>query len=395
MTHSKSDRDTGQRVIGILANKSDTRFDSVVRSALNWSRTTGLARIRVLRHPGMLDGQALRNAPVEGFLAMRGVGEALLEQLRRCGKPAVALNVKESMVPLRRVDVDDKAVGRMAGEFFLQRGYRDIGYLAFEDPAVRDRGEGLAQAVQEGQGRIYLSTLRTDPDRMPTWTQIYHGQWIRWWLKQLPRPVAVLAFNDELGAQLLETAADMGIAVPEKLAVLGVDNREVLCEIAEPPLSSIDVDTDGLTRKALVLLLDMLQGKPVPDLTLVAPQRIVVRASTEIYAIPNDTVARGLEYIDSHLSRDITADDVAKHLDISRSTLERIFRRALGCSPAERLRQARIAAAKDLLTHTQAELPDIALRCGFAHASSFARAFKQTTGISPGEFRRLGGAPGQ
>ncbi len=198
----------------------------------------------------------------------------------------------------------------------------------------------------------------------------------------------MLAFNDEVATHVCRSAESAGLRVPEDFSVLAVDNSELICEAASPTVSSIDVQVEALGRRSAELIADLIDGLPAPTSPIVLPPSgVVQRESTQYYAVDDPFAAKALAFIERSAGEGVDVEDVADHAAVSRSTLERLFRKTLGISPAEQLRRVRLDRARQLLRYSSLPLPDIALRSGFEHASSLARAFKNATGTTPGEYR--------
>ena len=191
--------------------------------------------------------------------------------------------------------------------------------------------------------------------------------------------------------------------VPDQIAVVGVDNDEVLCELAAPPLSSVIPATDQIGYEAATKLNNMMEGRPVPpEETRFAPIGIVTRLSSDVLAVKDGLVAEAVRYIRQHASEGINVDDVLNHLSkvdatmASRSTLNRRFTEFLGRSPKQEIIRVRMDRVSRLLRETDYTLAQIAPMVGMGHAEHLLTLFKKTMGMKPGEFRsRVGGQKGE
>jgi LacI family transcriptional regulator len=375
-------------VIGLVGGASSTRFDGVTRGVIDWQRRTGRIRAILHRRPSMLTRRSVRQGPEVGYILFSRQPPAYIRMLQSAGKQVVAIDGDWLHEPVPTVCVDDLAIGRVGAEFFLARHYRSLAYVGFEHPVSHARATGFVERARRDGCEAVLSVLRSDPTRMPSWEDLYRQSWLRRWLPRLETPAGVLAFNDEIATHVCRSAQSAGLGVPEDVSVLAVDNSELICEAASPTVSSIDVRVEALGRHAAELLADLLDGLPAPDSPIVlSPSDVVQRESTAYHAVRDPFAAKALAFLEQSASEGIDVEDVADHAGVSRSTLERIFRRTLGISPAEQLRRARIDRARQLLRHSSMPLPDVAVRSGFEHASSLARAFKQATGMTPGDYR--------
>lgn len=209
------------------------------------------------------------------------------------------------------------------------------------------------------------------------------------WLKKQPRPLALFACNDIRAQQVLNACREHGIKVPEELAVMGVDNDDVLCNLCEPPLSSIEPDTERLGYEAAALLDRMMKGKVAGDgpIRQVPPLRILERASTDVVAIDDPITVRAVRFIRDHIGDGIAAKDVMTHVGRSRTDLEQRFQRWLKLSVRSEIMRRRMDRVCSLLQQTNLGLNEIASRAGFSTAAHLCRLFQQRLKQSPTEYR--------
>lgn len=330
----------------------------------------------------------------DGIIA-RIENEKIAQAVADLGVPAVDL--RGSHYPKRgaMLDTDPRVVARMAAEHFLDIGFRNFAYIGF--PGV-DFSERRLVAYRD-----YLKTRDMDlsvyaPSRhAPTHTDILgweargelEGRAIAKWLQSLPRPLAVFACNDVRGRQIIDACNESDLAIPEEVAVIGVDDDEVICELSNPPLSSVQPDTIRLGYEGAALLNTMMEGEPAPEETIfIPPKGIARRLSSEASAIDDREVASAMQIIRDHACEGLTVQDVVERLNVSRSTLERRFHTAFGRSPATEIERVRMSRAKLLLRETRYKLSKIAVLTGYGTASQFATAFKRHFGFTPGDFRK-------
>ena len=209
------------------------------------------------------------------------------------------------------------------------------------------------------------------------------------WLRELPKPIALLACNDARAQQVLTVCEEIRIAVPGEIAVLGIDNDDVTCDLCNPSLSSIDMNVERIGFEAAALLNHMLHGESPPlQRILVEPAGVVVRRSTDVLAIADREAARVVRYVREHACDLVDIDAILSSLNLSRSTLDRWFRKWLGRPPGEEIMRVRLERVKGLLSTTQLPLEAIAAKAGFHHVESLYRLMKRATGQTPGEYRR-------
>ena len=186
-----------------------------------------------------------------------------------------------------------------------------------------------------------------------------------------------------------DACREENIAVPEQVAVIGVDNDRLLCELAMPPLSSVIPDCYRSGYEAASLLDRLMSGDSLPaEAHLIKPMGIETRQSTDVSAIMDPEVAEAVRYIREHASTGINVGDVLKHVPVSRAALENRFQKLLGRTPHEEIVRFRIARVKQLLTQTDLSLAEIASRTGYRHVEYLTVAFKKQVGFTPSTYRK-------
>lgn len=297
--------------------------------------------------------------------------------------------LRHEHVPL--VHTNDRSVGRLGAEHLLERGFRHFGFCEYEGEFwSMHRREGFEKTVREKgfECAVYGIPMPGPGTGGPeVWEQQQRG--LSAWLKGLPKPVGVMASNDLMGQQLLEACQRLQIRVPEEVAVVGADNDEPICRIASPPLSSVIINDHQRGYEAAALLDRMMSGAPAPaDPIYVEPAGVATRASTDIMAIEDATVVEALRFLRDHCCDRINVEDVVREVPLSRSVLERRFRKIVGRSINSEIVRLRINRAIELLTETALELKVVAQRAGFGTQSYMSAVFQAKVGKTPGSFRR-------
>ncbi len=191
------------------------------------------------------------------------------------------------------------------------------------------------------------------------------------------------------GQHILDACRRAGLAVPEEIAVLGVDNDELICTLCEPPLSSIILNTHKIGFEAARMLDLLMNGEELPAREiLVEPIGIMARQSSDVLAIDHVDVAKSLRYIREHACTGLTVDDLLKQCNLTRSVMERLYRKYLGHSPQQEIRLVQIKRVKELLLETEMSLHQIAAVTGFEHSEYLSVMFKRIAGMTPGDYRR-------
>jgi LacI family transcriptional regulator len=208
------------------------------------------------------------------------------------------------------------------------------------------------------------------------------------WLADQPRPLGVFACYDGRARHVLEACQLRGWAVPDEIAVLGVDNDEVLCELCSPPLTSVQPNARRTGFEAAELLSRMMRGeKPGRMTRRVEPVRVVERQSTDTVAVADAKVAAAVRFIREHVGDGIDVGDVLRAVPMSRTLLERKFQAALGRSPHREILQQRIARARHLLAESEVSIAVVAELAGFGDASYLSVVFRRETGENPLSYR--------
>ena len=310
--------------------------------------------------------------------------------IARMCKPTVdtAFTLPKLQVP--SLDVDNDVVGCMAAEHFLERGYTNFGffgscrarYAILRESAFRRR---LAEENYEVSSchAEYLPQLP-----VPTsWRQI--DRRARRWLRQLPKPVAIFTSNDLPARDLADMCQQLELNVPDEVAILGVDNDELICEMTTPPISSIDTPSERIGYEAAALLERLMSGKVAPKKPmLLQPLQVITRQSTDTLAINDVAVAAALKFICQHAGDQISVNDVVHASAQGRRMLECKFRELLGRTILEEIQRMRIEIAKDLLISTNLSMSAISQRTGFSSAERLSVVFRKVTGVPPSIFRQ-------
>lgn len=298
-------------------------------------------------------------------------------------------------VPL--VHTNDHSVGRLGAEHLTERGFVHLAFCEYEDAFwSSDRRDGFQQAASQKHltPAVYRMPLPGPGTGGPeSWEQ--QQRRLTAWLSDLPKPVGIMATNDLMGQQLLEACQRLRIKVPEEVAVVGADNDEPICRIASPALSSVIINDHQRGYEAAALLDRMMAGdKPPRTPVYVEPIGVATRASTDIMAIDDQDVVKALRFVRDHATERVNVDDVVRQVPLSRSVLERRFRKVVGRSINSEIVRLRINRAIELLTETSLELKVVAQRAGFGTQSYMNAVFQAKVGKTPGSFRRAGHSEG-
>jgi LacI family transcriptional regulator len=302
----------------------------------------------------------------------------------KCGLPAVDLSAARLVPALPWVETDDAEIARLAAEHFLERGFKHFGYCgdARFNWSVWREGFFAEQLRRAGHD---LHAYRSDLTTADLGAQNRH---LMEWLRSLPKPVGIMACYDRRGQQVLDACRTAALAVPDEVAVVGVDDDELLCEIAAPPLSSVIPNTHRTGYEAAALLDRMMAGRKVPAKAhLIVPLGVAARQSTDVLAIDDREVAKAVRFIREHACEGINVSDLMNAITLSRRVLEQRFQRLLGRTPHAEILHVRLNRVQRLLAETDLPLYLIAERAGFEHVEYLSVAFKRELGKTPRQFR--------
>ena len=314
--------------------------------------------------------------------------------LLRLGYPVVDVLGNQRFQNIVGFDTDAKSVAQLAAEFFLRAGFRNIAFCGYRGIPFSDRREAAftEQLAKDNiKVRVFLSkAVWYPPSRIQAVEQsgLAAERAIAVWLRKQARPLALFACNDVRAQQVLNACREHGIKVPEEVAVMGVDDDDVLCSICEPPLTSIQPDTERLGYEAAEVLDAMMQGtRPKVHLVQVPPLKVVERASTDVVPISDPITVQAVRFIRDRVDHGISVKDVLAHVGRSRTDLEGRFRRWLKTSIRTEIIRRRMERVCSLLQQTDLSLNEIARGSGFATTAHFCRLFQRELGQTPSHYR--------
>jgi LacI family transcriptional regulator len=275
---------------------------------------------------------------------------------------------------------NDQKAGKMGAEFFIERGFENAAFIRGRDTSrySQDRFLGFADRFEEEGIKVHSIAL---PQRTADEDLVK-------WLKDLPRPLALMCSIDRLAAMALEACWKLDLKVPEEVAVLGIGNHEQMCDLCSPTLSSIHLDMERRGYEAARLLDQTLGGKKRPTKAVVIdPVQVVERRSSDIYAFEDQDLVSALRFIQDGAESSIKVADVVSATNLSRRSLEGRFSNHLGRTIHEEIWRAHFHVAKRLLTSSDLGLQEVAKRSGFRTASSLINLFGKHLGMTPKEYR--------
>jgi LacI family transcriptional regulator len=306
--------------------------------------------------------------------------------------PRPLVNVCGLLPGLRfpRVGVDNVLVGRVAAAHFLECGLYHFGFVGPPDYLYSTlRHEGYCQTLREaGYTVVSYGGLANRPFD-PTGQSWHLDRGVHRWLRALPKPVGVFVPDDDWGVQVAEVCRQVGLRVPEDVALLGVDDDDLYCELARPPLSSVILPTKRIGYEAAALLDRLLDGaRPPAEPILIPPIGVEARRSTEVLSIQDREVVQAVRFIREHAHLPLRVTDVLREVPVGRRTLERRCYKALGWGLGEEIRRVHLERARRLLANTDLPMKTLAHQAGFSDFRQMAVLFRRELGMPPTAFRR-------
>ncbi len=325
-------------------------------------------------------------------------GDGILARIDNLKMARALLATKLPLIDLRGrlpglgvpvVGLQNQPVAQMAFEHLRARGFRHYGFYGLargEHVHMDQRCDYFVEQVTQAGFACHVFEVPRGAGAK-SWDR--RQRHLAQWLRRLPRPIGLMCCNDDQGQQLLDTCVRSSIAVPDEVAVISVDNDQVLCNICTPPLTSIDVNPARIGYQAAGLLAQMMRRPRAKSENLhFAPSHVVTRQSTDTLAVDDPLAAAALRFIRLHACRGIVVGDVVSAVAASRRLLERRLQSAVGRTPHAEIMRVRIERATQLLLDTDLSLASVAAQAGFVGPKYFCDAFCREKGMPPGTFRR-------
>ena len=375
------------KTIAIMVENSRAYGRAMIEGIAAYAQET---RDWTLRPLAVGDASPSRLRGFDGIIA-RIANDRLAERLTRSGLPVVDVFCQKVRPGIACVDSDHRRIGLMARDFFRGRGFTNTAYCGIPGEMPSEiRGTAFATdttliytrktAKPLGDSQFYAERADCIPD----------AQQLRRWVKSLPKPIAVFCYNDLRAIQLQQVVRDLGLRIPEDMAILGVDNDTTLCSFAEIPTSSIDPNSYQVGYDAARLLRTMMLNIPARKLhkiRYVRPGRLIERTSTEFMPIAPPWLGNALMHIERNMRRPIPAREIFALSGRSSTFVENVFRERLHTSVQAYVTAVKMREAQRLLADPSLRISEIAYLCGFSSPQYFCRTFTATFGRNPKAFR--------
>ncbi len=328
----------------------------------------------------------IRNWRGDGVIA-RIETEEIAKVVRQIGIPIVDVSAARQLENIPWVETDDRLVARLAADHLIERGFRNLAFCG--DPSFNWsiwRRDHFIEAIRSRglECKVFDAASRASPSY--SWPR--EKRRLSNWVRGLTKPTGLMASYDIAARQVLDACRELEVMVPEELAVIGVDNDPIVCNLAFPSLTSVIPDAAGAGYRAAELLEQMMSGEvPEAESHLLAPLGISTRQSTDIFAVEDPEIRRAAKLIREQACTGITVVDVLREIALSRRVFESRFRRATGQTPHEAILTQRLKRVEQLLRESDLSLEAIASKTGFEHPEYMSVAFRKHFQIPPGKYR--------
>ena len=371
--------------VALLVETSNDYARGLLRGIMGYMREHRLWSLYLAEHSrGDRPPAWLKNWKGDGIIA-RIEKPALAEALRGLKIPIVDVSSARLLPELPWFETDDAAFAQAAFDHLRERGFKRFAYCGDgQFNWSKWRAEHFVRMAEAAGGQVFVyqpsrAFLLDDPAQIDDLAS---------WLESLPKPIGLMACYDLRGQQVLNACRYINIAVPDEVAVIAVDNDELLCELSHPPLTSVIPNTYRTGYAAAAFLDEMMSGGASNLKSfLVPPIGVATRQSTDVVAVEDRGIAMAMRFIREHACEGINVKDVLRAAPQSRRSLESRFQRFFGRTPHEEILRVQLSRVKQLLVQTDLPLAEIAERAGFTHVEYLSVAFKKSVGMPPSQFR--------
>ena len=278
-------------------------------------------------------------------------------------------------------------MGRLAREHFEERNFHNFAWFSTNWLNIhRLRYDGFSNPSNLSNTKRWVFAEEAPPEHLDDFA--WFNRWLGKKLRDAPKPLALLAYDDADAARALGACLAAGLSVPDDVAILGIGGDRLICENQSVPISSIEHDQGRTGYEGAELLDRLMNGETPPAKPILIPPRgITVRPSTDFIAAASPIVRRALEHIRANLAKPIGLSQIAEEVGSSRATVARLFEHELGHSAGEEIMRQRIDIAKRLLKNDSLSISEVAYRTGFCNPAYFSNTFRRETGFAPRTWR--------
>ncbi|MBN1765163.1 MAG: XylR family transcriptional regulator [Sedimentisphaerales bacterium] len=327
--------------------------------------------------------QRLQKLDADGIIGYIPSDKKLVHSIIRKGFPAVSLPIRAPIDGLINIQQDEK-VGAIGAEHFLERGFEHFAFCGTHDFWSIIRRQGFSRRIEQAGFSVRMYSLSRERKKRE-----FELNRMARWLGKLPKPVAIMTSNDERSADLVEACHINNLKIPEQVAILGVDNDEMICGLSSPPLSSIKLNFEKVGYQACRIIDKIISNRKLTQQGIIFhPMGIVTRQSSDILAITDQQVASAVRFIRGNARRNIHVRDVVNHSTLSIRALQQRFKKYLGRGINQEIRRIRIQQFAEMLLKTNLTVYQIAHDLQIEDINHISRVFKQEMGYTPIEYRK-------
>jgi LacI family transcriptional regulator len=310
-----------------------------------------------------------------------------MSKFSKAGISVIAQDFEERIKGVSNISGAYHETGKLGAEYFLRKGFRHFAFYGFKNIVwSRERAEGFEAKLKDAGYPVHYFEHKKSRS-MDLW--YYKPSVLSRWLKALPKPIALMACDDNQALHISEATKHAGLRIPEDVAVLGVDNDENICFLSDPHLSSISLDVEKGGYDAARLLEKLIRNRKQTSSTItIKPTRLVTRASTDIYSTPDLHIVTALKFIHNHIDTNLSVEDVLNEVPLSRRSLEKRFLDITGYPVYKYIFNLRIEKFAERLELTDKSISEIAHGLGLNDAKNIARQFRQINGMTPRHYRQ-------
>lgn len=304
------------------------------------------------------------------------------------GIAALAQDFKERFTEIPNITGDHHLAGRMGADYFIRKGFKNFAFYGYKNIVwSEERSEGFQDELARHRNGYCFYEYQNE-DFLELW--YYDSKPLMEWLNKLPKPVALMACDDNQAHQISQLCKQCGIKIPEEISLLGVDNDEAICTLSDPPLSSIHQAVEKGGYEAAILMERMIRNPrgEYGDI-VVQPTHIVTRQSTDIYSTSDKYISVILQYIHQNSNNKITISDLTDLVPLSRRLLENRFKEVTGLPVYTYIINLRIEKFAQKLLETNDSIVEIASEMTFVDYKNFSRQFKKVMGCTPSSYREI------
>lgn len=381
-----------QKSVALLIETSNSYARNLLSGVISFIRTNASWSVYLPeQHRGASPPSWLKTWKGDGLI-VRIETNAIANAVRKLTMPVVDVSAGRHVPNIPWVETDDTEIAKLAYEHFHERGFQHVAFCG--EPEFnwsKWREEAFVHHAAKAGRQCNVFHAKSRDSRGFSFSR--QRRRLTEWIMSLPRPIGVFACYDIMAQQILDICREYNVKVPEELAVLGVDNDELLCDLCGPPLSSVIPAAHRTGREAARLLDVLMNGGNLDKQShLIGPLGIATRQSTDVLAIDDPDIALAMRFIRDHFSDGINVRDLLKHVPLSRRILEKRFQQIIGRTPHQEINRRRVERIRQLLLETDLTLAQIAQRCGFQNEEYMSVAFRRAMNVPPGKYRRQSGA---